>query len=184
LIFEKIFQDIQEIIKEKKSFQLEHITINISAVHFLQPHFIERLMLLVQKYRIQPKWIELELTESSIMKNIKKVTQKIRALKAFGFFFSIDDFGTGYSSLTYLKELPIDTIKIDKSFVLSMHKNTDDAMIVESIVSIGKKFHLKVLAEGVENEEVIECLKHIECDYYQGNYAYKPLKLATFKTLF
>jgi diguanylate cyclase (GGDEF)-like protein/PAS domain S-box-containing protein len=183
LIFEKIFRDIQEMIEKQGTFPLKHIAINVSTIHFLQPYFVERLMLLVQKYHINPEWIELELTESGIMENIKEAIHKINELKAFGFTFSIDDFGTGYSSLAYLKELPVDMIKIDQSFVMKMHKDIGDAMIVESVVSIGKKFHLKVLAEGVEDEEAIKHLKRIGCDYYQGNYAYKPLEFVTFKTL-
>jgi diguanylate cyclase (GGDEF)-like protein/PAS domain S-box-containing protein len=183
LIFEKIFRDIQEMIEKQGAFPLKHIAINVSTIHFLQPYFVERLMLLVQKCHINPEWIELELTESDIMENIKEIIHKINELKAFGFTFSIDDFGTGYSSLAYLKELPVDMIKIDQSFVMKMHKDIGDTMIVESVVSIGKKFHLKVLAEGVEDEEAIKHLKRIGCDYYQGNYAYKPLEFVTFKTL-
>jgi len=92
------------------------------------------------------------------MENIKEAIHKINELKAFGFTFSIDDFGTGYSSLAYLKELPVDMIKIDQSFVMNMHKDIGDAMIVESVVAIGKKFHMKVLAEGVEDAEVLDYL--------------------------
>jgi diguanylate cyclase (GGDEF)-like protein/PAS domain S-box-containing protein len=183
LIFEKIFQDIQNMVQENGTFKLKHIAINVSTIHFLQPYFVERLMLLIQKYHIQPEWIEIELTESGVMRNIKEAIHKIKELKQFGFTFSIDDFGTGYSSLAYLKKLPVDMIKIDQSFVRNMHKNIGDAMIVESVVSIGKKFHLKVLAEGVEDKEVIAHLTRIGCDYYQGNYTYEPLTFDIFKTL-
>jgi EAL domain-containing protein (putative c-di-GMP-specific phosphodiesterase class I) len=117
------------------------------------------------------------------MRNINDAVQKIKELKAFGFTFSIDDFGTGYSSLSYLKELPVDMIKIDQSFVFSMHENKGDAMIVESVVAIGKKFNIKVLAEGVENKEALQHLSEIQCDYYQGNLASKPLTFNAFKEL-
>ena len=183
LIFEKIFQDIKKLIDEKKEFSHRHIAINISTVHFLQPSFQEFLIYLLNTYQIKPEWIELELTESGIMQNIHKTVKKINKLKAFGFTFSIDDFGTGYSSLAYLKELPVDMIKIDQTFVMNMHKDIGDAMIVESVVAIGKKFHMKVLAEGVEDAEVLDYLKQIDCDYYQGNYASPPLAFDTFKTM-
>ena len=182
-IFEKIFQEINLLVKEQRNFPLQHIAVNVSTIHFLQPYFVERLMLLMQKYHINPEWIELELTESGIMQNIKEAIHKINELKAFGFTFSIDDFGTGYSSLAYLKELPVDMIKIDQSFVMNMHKDIGDAMIVESVVAIGKKFHMKVLAEGVEDAEVLDYLKQIDCDYYQGNYGSPPLAFDTFKTM-
>ena len=164
-------------------FYLDHIAINVSTMHFLQPHFVEKLMLLIHKHKVKPEWVELELTESGIMRNIKDAVQKIKELKAFGFTFSIDDFGTGYSSLAYLKELPVDMIKIDQSFVFSMHENKGDAMIVESVVAIAQKFNLKVLAEGVENQNALTHLSAIKCDYYQGNFAYKAMPFKNFKEI-
>jgi len=180
-IFDKALEEIKLLNDAMHGFYLDHIAINVSTMHFLQPHFVEKLMLLIHKHKVKPEWVELELTESGIMRNIKDAVQKIKELKAFGFTFSIDDFGTGYSSLAYLKELPVDMIKIDQSFVFSMHENKGDAMIVESVVAIGQKFDLKVLAEGVENQEALTHLSGIKCDYYQGNYAYKALPFETFK---
>ena len=182
-IFEKVFKEINMLVQEHGRFTLDHIAVNVSTIHFIQPYFVEQLMLLMQKYHINPEWIELELTESGIMQNIKEAIAKINELKAFGFTFSIDDFGTGYSSLSYLKELPVDMIKIDQSFVMNMHKDIGDAMIIESVVAISKKFHMKALAEGVETVESLEFLKQTGCDYYQGNYAYQPLTYDQFKTI-
>jgi len=179
-IFENTIADIKKLNETIGNFNLDHIAINISTMHFLQPHFVEKLMLLLQKHKVKPEWIELELTESGIMRNIKDAVHKIKELKEFGFTFSIDDFGTGYSSLSYLKELPVDMIKIDQSFVLSMHTNKGDAMIVESVVAIAKKFNFKVLAEGVEDAEALTYLSAIKCDMYQGNYAHKPMPLEDF----
>jgi diguanylate cyclase (GGDEF)-like protein len=173
-IFDKIMQDIKKLSEQAKGFTLKHIAINVSVIHFLQPYFVEHLMMLIHKYNINPNWIELEITESAVMRNVSDTINKIKMLKDFGFTFSIDDFGTGYSSLSYLKELPIDTLKIDQSFVLEMDNDKDNAMIVESIVSIGQKFNLIVLAEGVENAEVLSYLKEIKCDTYQGYYGAKP----------
>ena len=182
-IFEKIFQHINILVKEKGYFPLEHIAINLSTIHFLQPFFKEWLTKLMERYQIDPRWIDLELTESGLIRSIHEVVYKINTLKALGITFSIDDFGTGYSSLSYLKKLPLDMIKIDQSFVINMHNDIGDAMIVESVVTIGKKFQMKVLAEGVENGEILKHLKRINCDYYQGNYAYHPLPFDQFKTV-
>ncbi len=182
-IFEKVLSEIKLLSQREHGFPLNHIAINISTVHFLQPHFVERFMLLVNKHKIKPEWIELEITESGIMRNIDDGIQKINVLKNFGFSFSIDDFGTGHSSLAYLKKLPVDVIKIDQSFICHMHEDKGDAMIVESVVAIGQKFNLKIVAEGVENKEALEHLKKIKCDIYQGHFAYKPMPLIQFQQI-
>ena len=182
-IFNKALQEIKILSEQENGFILDHIAIKLSTLHFLQPHFVEKLMLLIKKYKINPEWINLELTESTVMRNIEDAVQKIKDLKAFGFSFSIDDFGTGYSSLSYLKELPVDIIKIDQSFIMNMHKDQGDATIVETVVAIGQKFKLKVLAEGVENSDTLKHLTYMKCDYYQGNYAHKPMPFNDFLTL-
>ncbi|MCF6243944.1 MAG: EAL domain-containing protein [Sulfurovum sp.] len=182
-IFEKVLSDLKIMSLKYDTFPLSHIAINVSTIHFLQPNFVDKLMLLVSKHKVKPEWIELEITESDVMKNINDAIQKMKELKAFGFTLSIDDFGTGYSSLAYLKQLPVNTIKIDQSFVFNMKENEGDAMIVESVVSIAKKFHYQVLAEGVEDKETLAQLDEMGCDYYQGYHAYKPMPLQEFITL-
>lgn len=179
-IFDKVMEHIKAISQRSEGFTLNHIAINVSTIYFLQPYFVERLMMLVQKYGIKPEWIELEITESGVMRNVSDAIKKIQILKDFGFTFSIDDFGTGYSSLAYLKELPINTLKIDQSFLLDMHADKGNAMIVESIVSIGQKFNLDVLAEGVENEEILKYLQQIKCNMYQGYFGYAPMSFDKF----
>jgi len=180
-IFDSILNDIKALVDHKGNFILDHIAINVSTIHFLQPYFVENLMLLVNKYQIKPEWIELEITESGIMRNINDAIQKIKELKSFGFTFSIDDFGTGYSSLSYLKELPVDVIKIDQSFVLDMSEN--DAMIIEAVLTIGQKFGLNVIAEGVEDEKTLNYLKELKCNNYQGYLAHRPMELKDFEAL-
>ncbi|MEA3373186.1 MAG: bifunctional diguanylate cyclase/phosphodiesterase [Campylobacterota bacterium] len=182
-IFDQALREIKAMSEGQDGFPLRHIAINVSATHFLQPYFVERFMLLVNKHQVQPEWIELELTESEIMRNIHDAIRKIEELKHFGITFSIDDFGTGYSSFAYLKQLPVDVIKIDQAFVLNMDQNQGDAMIVESVVAIGQKFNLKILAEGVENLEALNHLKQIKCDIYQGYYAYKPMPMSEFERI-
>ena len=180
-IFKKTLKQIQTLYTSIPNLKLSHIAINVSTMYFSQPHFVETLMLMVQEHHIKPEWIELELTEGGLMHNVPDAVRKIEELKRFGFTFSIDDFGTGYSSLAYLKELPVDMIKIDRSFISSMQKNKGDEMIVESVVAISKKFNLKVLAEGVDDKESLMHLAKINCDYYQGYYAYEALAFERFK---
>ena len=180
-IFDRIMQDTKKMITHMGAFNLDHIAINISTVHFMEPHFVEKMMLLVNKHEVEPEWFELEITESGIMRNIDDAVSKIKELKNFGFTFSIDDFGTGYSSLSHLKELPVDVIKIDQSFIRNM--NEDDEMIIEAVVSIGQKFNLEVLAEGVESNEILTYLKDINCNTYQGHYAHTAIELGKFEAL-
>ncbi len=182
-IFDRTLREIKKLSELPGGFPLDHVAINISTMHFLQTHFVEKLMLLIKKYKLKPEWIDIEITESGIMRNIKDAVQKIKELKEFGFTFSIDDFGTGYSSFSYLKELPVNVIKIDQSFVMNMHNDQGDATIVETVVAIGQKFHLKVLSEGVENEETLKSLAKMGCDLYQGNYLYKPMSFDDFSQL-
>lgn len=180
-IFDKILSDVKLLTEEKSGFPLKHIAINVSTVHFLEPNFVEKLMLLVNKHDVKPEWFELEITESGIMRNINEAIQKIHELKNFGFTFSIDDFGTGYSSLSYLKELPVDVIKVDQSFVIDMNEN--DEAVIEAVIAIGQKFNLEILAEGVENTKILNRLKNISCNTYQGYLAHRPMEMKKLKEL-
>jgi diguanylate cyclase (GGDEF)-like protein/PAS domain S-box-containing protein len=180
-IFDRILSDVKGLSERKGGFTLHHIAINVSTIHFLQPNFVEKFMLLVNKHQVKPEWFELEITESGMMQNIDDAIQKIKELKNFGFSFSIDDFGTGYSSLAYLKELPVDVIKIDQSFIRNMTEN--DEMIIEAVVAIGQKFDLEILAEGVESGKILDQLKKIKCNTYQGYLAHKPMEMKKLKDL-
>jgi len=182
-IIDKTLAEIKELSKRLGHFPLDHIALNISTVHFLQPHFVEKLMLQLYKHGVKPEWIELEITESGIMRNIDDAAKKIKELKNFGFTFAIDDFGTGYSSLAYLKKLPVNMVKIDQSFIFNMHESKGDATIVEAVAAIAEKFDFKVLAEGVEDKETLELLKSFKCNMYQGFYGYKPIPLTEFEKL-
>jgi|GEM_PF-996243 len=182
-IIDKTLSEIKGLSQRLNSFPLDHIAINISTVHFLQPHFVEKLMLQLHGHDVKAEWIELEITESGIMRNIDEAAKKIKELKNFGFTFAIDDFGTGYSSLAYLKELPVDIVKIDQSFIMNMLRSKGDAIIVEAVIAIAEKFHFKVLAEGVEDKETLEALQVLKCDIYQGYYGNKPMTMQEFEKL-
>ncbi len=177
---------IQQMITWKEQdepLQIDRVAINISAIHFAQVDFVDQIKTIIDKYAIDPKHIELELTESMALFNIEETIQKIEELKKIGISFALDDFGTGYSSLAYLKRLPIDYLKIDQSFIKNMMVDNEDKLITDTIVSVAQSFKLKVIAEGVEEVDQLEYLKSIECDIYQGYLRNKPVPAEEFETM-
>jgi len=156
------------------------VSINISARDLLQsdlPEMFERVM---QQYHVSPEWIWIEITESAVMDDPVTALATLEHLHQLGLRLSIDDFGTGYSSLAYLKRLPVDEIKIDKSFVMGMTDDKDDEVIVRSTIDLGHNMGLKVVAEGVETEAVMLQLGALKCDLVQGYHVSRPLPAAQF----
>ena len=151
------------------------LSLNISSIQYKRPDFVSNLLEILEKYRVNPKDIELEITESVLIDDFDQVVAKLRMLKEYGIKISLDDFGTGYSSLSYLKGLPIDTLKIDKSFIDTVIQDECSQVITESIISMVKKLGFETVAEGVETEEQYEYLKKIECDNIQGFLLGKPM---------
>jgi diguanylate cyclase (GGDEF)-like protein len=151
------------------------LSLNISAIQYKRPDFVSNLLTIMEKYKVDPKDIELEITESVLIDDFEQVVEKLRTLKEYGIKISLDDFGTGYSSLSYLKGLPIDTLKIDKSFIDTVIQDKSTQVITESIVSMVKKLGYETVAEGVETEEQYEYLKKIDCDNIQGFLLGKPM---------
>lgn len=152
------------------------LSINISTIQYKKTDFVTKLMDLLQKYKIDPKLIELEITESILIDEFVDVVEKMNLLREFGIRVSLDDFGTGFSSLSYLKGLPIDTLKIDKSFIDTVESDTSTKVITESIVSMVRKLGFETVAEGVETQEQYDYLKGIDCDNIQGFLLGKPMK--------
>lgn len=134
------------------------------------------------RYNFDPEWFELEITESSIMENFKDSFESINKLRDTGIAIALDDFGTGYSSLSQLKNLPINSIKIDRSFVEEVIKNKTDGHIIEAVISLSQKFGVKVIAEGVETEEQMQFLKNAGCDIVQGYYISRPIPFDQLKS--
>lgn len=151
------------------------LSLNISALQYKRPDFVNDLFDLLEKYQVNPKDIELEITESVLIDDFEQVVEKLHVIKDYGIKISLDDFGTGFSSLSYLKGLPIDTLKIDKSFIDTVIEDESTQVITESIVSMVKKLGYETVAEGVETEEQFEYLKKIECDNIQGFLLGKPM---------
>ena len=158
--------------EEKKDWR---VSINISPKQFERNNFVDLLASLIKEHNINPNKLRLELTENLLITNIDETLEKIKELFDLGVTLSIDDFGTGYSSLAYLKKLPIHELKIDQSFIKDILIDTNDFSIVETILSIGGKFNLEVIAEGVETKEQHEMLVSMGCSYFQGYFFAKPI---------
>ncbi len=171
---------LREVMRQLKEWEKDdikkfwRISINISVKQFEKENFTDILFLLIKEYQIVPSKLRLELTEGLLFKNTKDALQKLQKIKDFGFSLSIDDFGTGYSSLSYLKQLPINELKIDQSFVRDLVTDSNDFIIVETILSIGRKFNLEVVAEGVETQEQYKQLLSMGCTLFQGYLFAKP----------
>jgi diguanylate cyclase (GGDEF)-like protein len=151
------------------------VSVNVSARELIQSALPETFQGLLDKHGVAPEWIWIEITESAIMDDPNHAIETLDRLHALGIRLSIDDFGTGYSSLSYLKRMPVDELKIDKSFVMGMSQHKDDETIVRSTIDLGHNMGLKVVAEGVENEEMLERLRALRCDLVQGYHLSRPL---------
>ena len=162
--------------------QLAHLTlsVNVSALQFIQPDFLDHVVSLLALTGAQPSQLKLELTESLLVANVEDIIAKMHLLKAQGIGLSLDDFGTGYSSLTYLKRMPLEQLKIDRSFVNDMLTSPNDASIVNTIINLSKNLGLNVIAEGVENEAQRDFLNQAGCPDYQGYFYSRPLPLDQF----
>lgn len=159
------------------------VAVNISALEFRDKDFLENIRAVIEKTGLEPRYLELELTESVLMQDAASTDSMLHALANFGVKLAIDDFGTGYSSLSYLKLFPINTLKIDQSFVNQMCSNLDDAAIVSAVTSMGKSLKLCVIAEGVESSEQSAFLLAQHCDEGQGYYFGRPMVAEALATL-
>jgi EAL domain-containing protein (putative c-di-GMP-specific phosphodiesterase class I) len=159
------------------------VAINVSARQFHQPDFVERVLGALDSSGADPGRLKLELTESMLLDNVENVIAKMNQLKQKGLCFSLDDFGTGYSSLAYLSRLPMDQLKIDKSFVQNLLADPHCGAIAQTIIALGQTLGLSVIAEGVEAEEQLEFLERMGCKSFQGYLFGKPLSIMDFERL-
>ncbi|NJO66861.1 MAG: EAL domain-containing protein [Leptolyngbyaceae cyanobacterium RM1_405_57] len=155
------------------------VAVNLSVRQFQQPQLVERIMQVLQTTGLNPALLELEITETAAMQNIDLSIDTLHELRAKGVRISMDDFGTGYSSLSHLKKFPLDTLKIDSSFVQDLTDNSDDVAIITAIVALGKGLKLAVVAEGVETESQMKCLRSLHCQEMQGYWLSPPLAVQT-----
>ena len=178
-VYERVCENIQEIKKEFKD--IPKISVNISKESLLDNKFLEKYEKIMKKYDIIPKEIELEITERTTVNNDIDIRNMLNEIKEKGFSIAIDDFGTGYSSLNMLEMMPIDTLKIDKSFIDRINIKEEKTNFIEIIMFITKKLNLKTVAEGVETIEQVNYLKKWNCDLIQGYVYQKPLRFEEFK---
>jgi diguanylate cyclase (GGDEF)-like protein len=157
------------------------IAVNLSGHQFSQPHLGELIVEILRETGLEPKYLELELTESTVMHNPESAIAMLTQLKALGIQISIDDFGTGYSSLSYLRQLPFDILKIDRSFVSKLTKDAKNTVITTAILQLARSLNLKVVAEGVETEAELAFFSGHECDQIQGYWFSPPLSAEAFE---
>jgi EAL domain-containing protein (putative c-di-GMP-specific phosphodiesterase class I) len=173
-----------QLVKWAASENMEHLTVavNVSAFQFLQDDFVEQVLEILDNTGANPQRLKLELTESMLVSNIEGIITKMGRLKAVGVSFSLDDFGTGYSSLSYLSRLPLDQLKIDRSFVMNIESDDNAVVICAATISLAHSLKLKVVAEGVETEAQNYFLSSVHrCDYIQGYLFGRPLPIEEFE---
>jgi EAL domain-containing protein (putative c-di-GMP-specific phosphodiesterase class I) len=151
------------------------MSVNLSVRQFSQQDLVEKVRQILIETQLNPSHLKLEITESAVMENVGNATALLQNLRSLGVQLSMDDFGTGYSSLSYLHRFPIDTLKIDRSFVTHMTENDENAEIVRTIVGLAKNLGMDVVAEGVESQAQLEMLRQLGCEYGQGFLFSKPL---------
>ena len=166
---------LREACRQARQWQLEgmcflRIAVNISPIHFLQSGFLDIVRSALSDHELEPRYLEIELTEATVMDHAESSIEILRDLSRMGVLVSVDDFGTGYSSMSYLRRFPIDKLKIDRSFIKDLTTNTDAASIVKAIISLAHSLRLKVVAEGVETAEQLQQLRDLGCDQFQGFY--------------
>jgi diguanylate cyclase len=171
-----VLQKAVQTISVWRSQQLQvPLAVNMSPLHFQQEGLKQKIQQLLLQYKVSPELLELEITENTAMDDMEKGSNQVMELQQMGVRVSIDDFGTGYSSLAYLRRMPIDKIKIDRSFVMDMAGNDSDMMIVKTMIKLAHGLGKRILAEGVETAIQLQLLQNMSCDAVQGYYFAKPL---------
>ena len=151
------------------------MAVNLSGRQFAHENLLQGVARVLNETGLDPAALEFEITESMVMHDPERAVKLLSRLKDMGIYLSIDDFGTGYSSLGYLKRFPLDSVKIDRSFIRDIPGDADDAAITRAIIAMAHSLRLKVIAEGVETEEQLRFLRDLGCDEMQGYYFSKPL---------
>ena len=159
------------------------MSVNVSALQFQQPDFVESVAQALADAGLEPQWLELELTESILIQDAEEALQRLQGLAALGVKLAIDDFGTGYSSLAYLKRFPIGRLKIDRSFVKGLPGDESDAGIVRAIANMACALHLELIAEGVETEAQLQFMKLLGCQQYQGFHKSPAVDVVSFESV-
>lgn len=180
-VLEEVFKKVKKLLNEgHDDFK---VAVNFSEVQFRYSNIIDDFKTFIKKYNVPSKYIEVEITESMLMKTCDENIEQLNKIKSLGISVALDDFGTGYSSFNYLTKLPIDVLKIDRSFVIDLLNDKKSRCIVEAIIELSHELGINVVAEGVEEEKQVEYLKGILCDVVQGYYYSKPDEFNNVKEL-
>ena len=174
-ILEQACHDMVPLLKSGNLIPSTTFTVNVSARQFRDPNFGNAVLYALDRYQVPRGRLKLELTETALLDNIESTIERMNALREAGVLFSLDDFGTGYSSLAYLSRLPLDELKIDRSFIVSAEQDQGAWSIVEAIIDVARSLGLTVVAEGVEKQSELDRLRTIGCPVYQGYYFSRPL---------
>jgi EAL domain-containing protein (putative c-di-GMP-specific phosphodiesterase class I) len=164
-----------------KGIDIKNVSINISPIQFSDRKLRDFIKEKIDKYKIDSSYLELELTESMVMRNFELSLEIINSLKEINILLSLDDFGIGYSSLSCISKLPFDILKIDRSFIIDIDTNVQNKKIINMIVNLAKSLGLKIVVEGIETESQYTILKDMVCDAFQGYYFSKPLTVEEFQ---
>jgi EAL domain-containing protein (putative c-di-GMP-specific phosphodiesterase class I) len=173
-VLREVFAKVKYLLSE--GYDNFKIAVNLSEIQLRDGNLLEYFNSLIEEFNVSPKYIEVEITESMIMKSVDKNIECLLQIKELGASIALDDFGTGYSSLSYLRTLPIDVLKIDKSFIDGIVIEEKSEYIINSIVELSHYLSLLVVAEGVETKEQLDFLKRISCDVIQGYYFSRPVE--------
>jgi len=179
---------LNEACSQEKSNQLagntpKRIAVNISVQQFKQKNFVDMVVKILRNVKLAPEYLELEVTEGILIDDIEETSKKLESLHSLGITLSIDDFGTGYSSMNYLRRLPFDLLKIDRSFITELTTNSDDGAITAAIITLAHSMGLEVIAEGVETMEQLQFLDNLGCDSIQGYLCSPPLPSDAFESM-
>lgn len=180
-VWEKVCQFIRQELDEGR--EPAPISVNVSRVNLYNPNFLESLIDLVEKYKIPPRYLHLELTESAFSDSAERIQDAVKYLHKAGFTILMDDFGSGYSSLNVLKDVDLDVLKIDMKFFSKGGTQEKGAKIIEAVIKMAEALDMTVIAEGVEDKEQVEFLTKVGCDYIQGYYFAKPMPEEQYKKL-
>jgi diguanylate cyclase (GGDEF)-like protein/PAS domain S-box-containing protein len=168
---------------QKAGLPAVRVAINISAVELHAKDFVAAVASALRDTGLEPHYLELELTETFLMQDLKNTADVLEGIRGIGVALALDDFGTGYSSLSYLRRFPIDTLKVDRSFIHELTTNADDASIVSALINMGKSLHMQVVAEGIETAEQLQLLREQNCPEGQGYYFSRPVVAVEFAKL-
>ncbi|CAB0151259.1 putative signaling protein [Pseudidiomarina piscicola] len=175
-VFRQAFSDA---VKLQETETPQRVSINVSALHFNRANFVDFVLQTLAETGCRAQWVELELTESILLEGTQYAIDRLHTLREHGLTIALDDFGTGFSSLSYLKRLPIDIVKIDRSFIAGIDRHRSDRVLINSVINIAQSLDFAVLAEGIETKEQADFVTDLGCNYMQGYYFGRPLPLKT-----